>query len=590
MRLRSYTNGGYGFRGIEPEGGAMNIPLKLSAVPVGDMDAVTKEYVDSLVVSFDASTISGSFSSARLPAWTGSDISSAGGGVFTLSTTSVVPGTYTKVVVDNKGRVTSGGSLTAGDIPNLGWSKVVDKPTTLAGYGITDVVSLSGGVMTGPLVLSMAPVASNELANKSYVDSKVGSSGGSPFVTGDIVYKGTTVTPTGYLRCNGGGVSKTTYASLYAIIGDTYSIGYTRIGSGRPWEQQYDLGGVIETGSPSAWVNSTYYFNYHLSNTAAFVTKSRVYALGGNVNTTHLETISSTTVNAQGSLTSHITSIGNLPSTVTQAKVVVIKNKVHLIGGYVNSIASGGVLSSTIDAEGVLSLTWTNGPSLPVPAVNSQVAVIGNRLYVFGSYTNEGEGSDKIYYSDVDNAGGLSTWKQYGTLPFNFGFGVIFVLKNRIYLTGAYGNGRKVIGCYINPDNSLSAWTTYNDLPSSAIGSAAFVSRNKVFIISGYPAGLLSANINVDGSLSTWSTETIPFSIRDTALVATGGRLLLLGGIIDGGYQQVVKTATISGGTNDYMSYYNANLNVITYASETNFNLPDLTSKDKPGAYSYIKY
>lgn len=69
----------------------------------------------------------------------------SGGGALTsdvtlsLDTSGVVAGTYTKVIVDSYGRVTSGTNLSATDIPNLDWSKITTgKPTTLAGYGITD--------------------------------------------------------------------------------------------------------------------------------------------------------------------------------------------------------------------------------------------------------------------------------------------------------------------------------------------------------------------------------------------------------------------------------------------------------------------
>lgn len=55
-------------------------------------------------------------------------------------------------------------TLDASDIPNLSWNKITsDKPTTIAGYGITDAVStsdlsgylpLSGGTMTGGITLA----------------------------------------------------------------------------------------------------------------------------------------------------------------------------------------------------------------------------------------------------------------------------------------------------------------------------------------------------------------------------------------------------------------------------------------------------
>lgn len=58
-----------------------------------------------------------------------------------LANSGVTVGAYGKVTVDAKGRVTSGGDLSASDIPNLPWNKITSgKPTTLDGYGITDAL------------------------------------------------------------------------------------------------------------------------------------------------------------------------------------------------------------------------------------------------------------------------------------------------------------------------------------------------------------------------------------------------------------------------------------------------------------------
>lgn len=68
-------------------------------------------------------------------------------GTLSLAPSGVTPGTYNKVLVDGFGRVTSGGSLTSTDIPSLDWSKVTTgKPTTLAGYGVSDAVKNDGGI------------------------------------------------------------------------------------------------------------------------------------------------------------------------------------------------------------------------------------------------------------------------------------------------------------------------------------------------------------------------------------------------------------------------------------------------------------
>lgn len=56
----------------------------------------------------------------------------------TLADSGVTAGTFTKVTVDAKGRVTAATTQTAADIPALDWSKITSgKPTNLTGYGIS---------------------------------------------------------------------------------------------------------------------------------------------------------------------------------------------------------------------------------------------------------------------------------------------------------------------------------------------------------------------------------------------------------------------------------------------------------------------
>ena len=91
-----------------------------------------------------------------------------------LSNTGVTAGTYAKVTVDAKGRVKAGANLTANDIPNLNWSKIsTGKPTTVAGYGITDALKKTGDTMTGALTLAADPTEDMHAATKAYVDSVV---------------------------------------------------------------------------------------------------------------------------------------------------------------------------------------------------------------------------------------------------------------------------------------------------------------------------------------------------------------------------------------------------------------------------------
>ena len=93
----------------------------------------------------------------------------------TLANTGVTAGTYnnsatavTPFTVDAKGRITGTGSAVT---ITPAWSSITSKPTTLSGFGITDALALSGGTMTGALILNADPVSNLGAATKQYVDS-----------------------------------------------------------------------------------------------------------------------------------------------------------------------------------------------------------------------------------------------------------------------------------------------------------------------------------------------------------------------------------------------------------------------------------
>lgn len=95
----------------------------------------------------------GNGSNVATPVSVSGDATLSSSGALTLSNTGTA-GTYFKVTTDAKGRVTSGvASLAAADIPGLDWTaKITGKPTTLAGYGISNGVENLGstpGIKTG---------------------------------------------------------------------------------------------------------------------------------------------------------------------------------------------------------------------------------------------------------------------------------------------------------------------------------------------------------------------------------------------------------------------------------------------------------
>lgn len=73
----------------------------------------------------------------------------------------------------------------------------------------------------------------NQLPDKEILDSRLGTTGGiserygegDNIMVGAVVYFATTVTPSGYIKANGAAVSRTTYANLFARVGEFWGSG-----------------------------------------------------------------------------------------------------------------------------------------------------------------------------------------------------------------------------------------------------------------------------------------------------------------------------------------------------------------------------
>ena len=247
MRIKIYANNGYGSVSSTRAGGTMLGPLILAADPLVDLEAATKQYVDSKISNFNASNFnSGTLQSGRLPAFGGDVISSTGSSSLSLVDIGISSGVYTKVTVNSKGLVTSGSSVGLSDIASIDWGRIAyNKPTTLDGYGITNAVSLNGGAITNALTLHADPTSGLHIASKQYVDNK--SSTVSCLNVGDIITKGTSVTPTGFFKCNGGELRADSYAGLYSVLGSKF--GGRTDGSSNVYFNLPDLSAAEITGS-----------------------------------------------------------------------------------------------------------------------------------------------------------------------------------------------------------------------------------------------------------------------------------------------------------------------------------------------------
>ena len=126
--------------------------------------------------------------------------------------------------------------------------QLVALSTTISGVSTT-FMPKAGGTFTGAVSMGsqvlnglISPVTTDGAATKGYVDTTLASFGGLP--VGSTIPFAAAAAPTGWLICNGSTVSRTTYASLFAVIGVSWGVGDGSTTFGLP-----DLQGRVAVGS-----------------------------------------------------------------------------------------------------------------------------------------------------------------------------------------------------------------------------------------------------------------------------------------------------------------------------------------------------
>lgn len=592
MKIDLYEAGGRLETGFTSPGMIMTGPLLLSGSVSSPLEAVHKQYVDTAIVNLNANGFtSGTIPASRMPAFTGDITTNIGTTSIVLNATGVVSGDYTKVTVNNKGLVTGGNSLTEADLPSFSWSKIVNgKPTTLAGYGITDAVSSDNGIITGFLTLNSDPIANNQAATKQYADNQL--AGSINIVIGDIISTSVSTTPVGFLRCNGGELTKTTYSTLYSVIGDVFSSGNSLPGAGKPWKQQYSFN-ITQSNDITGWIAGTP-LPGTFSHSQAIVTKNRVYLLGGWNGTAYTTTVYTAPINSDGTIGAWTTST-SLPGVLTHSEAIVTKNRVYLLGGYNGTAYVSTVYTAPINADGTLG-TWLAATSLPGVLAGSQAIITKNRVYLLGGINGINSYTGNVYTAPINEDGTIGTWTTASALPATLHVSQAIVTKNRVYmLAGSINATTRTSTVYtapINADGTLGSWVVSGSLPNILGNSQAIVTKNRVYLFGGYNADYVpvvyTAPVNVDGTLGSWSLGTsLPAVIGWSQVIATKSRVYLLGGVGSGNVANAnVYTAIISGGLNDYSAYYTG---VITPTESVNFKLPDYSIYENSSLYYYIK-
>lgn len=557
-------------------------PLVLHADPVLPGHAVTKRYVDSKKEFLQASWFtSGTVSVLRIPALSGDISSAAGSGTVSLLDNGVAAGTYTKVTVDSTGRVTAGGNLTAADIPSLDWNKITTgKPSTAAGYGINNLIALSGGTVSGHITSTADPTDNLHAVTKAYVDNNVTGVVSASLSPGDVVRKATDVTPSGFLRCNGGLIDRQVYPNLVFNIDkpitDKKTLDYTSygvVGAGRPWMQQYDFNDFAGTGLNN-WQKVYKLPGWDTFNASPvlewFVLNGRIYFVtnkGGSGITNYSTALylRSARLNTDGTMSDWDIKPISMDTNYSYARAVITRNKVIIALG--SSTTYIQVLTANITSSGTIDTFTFDTVYSPGALLDFEFIAVKNKVYIIGGGGESGYTKNPgIYSANVNMNGTIGAFQKVGDLPTNQSRGRCVVTKNKIYYIGGYTANPTCYLANINADGTLGTWSslTTADLPGWFHSFETLVTKNRLYLIGGVTGSgtrnnnVYSAAIDSNGDLGGWSIVGVtpfPTNYPSTALVVKN-KILALDSQTSDLYQ-----CEISGGYDDYRSFLDGTIN-----------------------------
>lgn len=484
------------------------------------------------------------------------------------------------------------GSFTALDSSNAAFTTL--NVTTLNVTTLNVSTTITGNVTATQAEMQAGTQGANRLMSPSLVKDAILALS-SPVPVGSVITTASATPPTGYLRCDGSQVSTTTYSNLFSTVSTRFSPLRNIYTGSRPFQLQPNNeqlnGQLIAGGVP--WTDAGANLDVARKSATAFVTKNRVYVVGGvSAAGANLISTSTASINSDGTLGSF--SAGpSLPAgaVVNSATSHITKDRVYILGG-----SPANAYTAPINADGTIGTWSVVSPALNIGRTYAPAFVCRNRFYTVSGYTGTA-GSNVAYVSTISSDGLIAPVVNFnaGAYPLSTWGGNAFVLGDFAYLfTGVFN---ATIYCsYINRDGSLRGWQLHSTAPVSNYYSDPVVAtKNRVFLFPGTGANstvttsVYYANVNIDGTLSTnWQlAHNLPSTRTHLCMAISNSKVFIFGGAATNGGTALgtVIMADFNGGSNDYISDHP------TYISAEpdsgNFYLPNISPKPTYYGFDY---
>lgn len=303
---------------------------------------------------------------------------------------------------------------------------------------------------------------------------------------------------------------------------------------------------------------------FPLAHHTVHIYNNRVYVISGSGGPPHQD-VWRADINNDGSLGAWQT-VSLLPKALIFHTSVLIDNNIYVIGGSVDypNNSQDSVYYSQIDSNGNLS-PWAETSPLPMKLSEAQSFEYSNIIYVMGGATwfnGSLQGlSDTIFKANINGDGTLGNWEIAGILPQPTMAFSTYLNNNNLFILGGATSSKssinKIYKSEIQNDGTVSSWSELPDLPFNS-RRPAFIKKDGLLVHMGGYSGLsfLSAiyisPTDSDGNPLGWGQNPInmPTSNCCIPLVENESTIYIIGGHDGANYLDTVyKTHLIESNT-----------------------------------------
>jgi len=274
-----------------------------------------------------------------------------------------------------------------------------------------------------------------------------------------------------------------------------------------------------------------------------------IYALGGHYGYTlaPYSTVERAKINSDGTLGKWVLEADTLPIPVYGSAAISKNGYIYVISGdVIYAHATPAVQYTKANPDGTLQ-PWQQTSPLQQTRVNLAAVEYNGYIYVMGGNPDppmsesKPLGVNSVEYAKINPDGTLGNWSYTSSNQLGRWQPSAHAYNGYIYLLGGIGpDGETVEYAQINPDGSLSVWSYTSPMTVERAGSpGTAVVNGYLYAIAGHgysseaPVNTVEkAQINMDGSLGTWSleAETLMCRVAHMGRAQNNGHIYLAGG------------------------------------------------------------